>query len=429
MSEPEMQVWFIEPVIRGKARVIKMVALFMIAFIIGCSAPPTGERDQIPISTEQIADRTFTPPVSIPTVTKTPEGKPQSSPPENTPTPAIIPAITPSISPTSAASPEQEPQPFIPVLGGADKLTFIEQDEIWIANLDGSPIIRMTKDGNEKSSLQWSPDGKTLFYISGQCIKFNEYGTMLSEDLACFEEGQELHSFQISPDGTQAAISVGYELYVVPFDHSQLSQTRTASDLGRLGTCASLSPYRHRQSMVRVTRAYWSDDGKRLAILRQGYEYGEEVELIHLLDISSCTSPLPRLDEFPATRIEMENYQRTPVLQDFAWDGGDLFALTDFNRNDGFGDLWIYNTDLHQGYKANPIEGKCCYRDPVFSPDGKYLAFVFQDTSLEADKQAIIYFIPYAALDSSLVFPPLPLPEDFFEEPRSKPQPALRPVP
>lgn len=204
MSEPGMHGWFTEPVIRGKARAIKMVALFMIAFIIGCSAPPTQDRDQIPISTEQTADRTSTPPVLVPTVTKTPKGKPQSSLPENTPTPAI----TPSIPPTSAASPEQEPQPFMPVLGGADKLTFIEQDEIWIANLDGSPIIRMTKDGNEKSSLQWSPDGKILFYISGQCIQFTEYGTMLSQDLACFEEGQELHSFQISPDGSQAAISV-----------------------------------------------------------------------------------------------------------------------------------------------------------------------------------------------------------------------------
>ena len=142
--------------------------------------------------------------------------------------------------------------------------------------------------------------------------------------------------------------------------------------------------------MVRVKQAYWSEDGRRLAILRQGFEDNEEVELIHLLDISRCISPLPRLDEFPATRIEMEYYAQTPVLQDFAWDGKDLFALTDFRRNDGFGDLWIYSNQLHTGFKANPIGGKCCYRDPVFSPDGNYLAFVFQDASLAASEDATI---------------------------------------
>ena len=180
--------------------------------------------------------------------------------------------------------------------------------------------------------------------------------------------------------------------------------------------------------MVRVKQANWADDGRRLAILRQGFEDNEEVELIHLLDISRCISPLPRLDEFPATRIEMEYYAHTPVLQNFAWEGKDLFALTDFRRNDGFGDLWIYSNQLHTGFKANPIGGKCCYRDPVFSPDGKYLAFVFQDASLSASEDAAIYMIPYAALDTSLVIPPLALPGDFFTEPRAKPQPALRPA-
>ena len=400
-----------------------MIALFVITPVIGCSAPPAPQTGPTPGNSPHPTRKTPTGPVLNPT----PKNNPSMQSPVPIPITTSLSAIPPS--PTSLAGTEDETNPFVPVIGGADKIAFIEQNEIWTANLDGSALTALTNDGIEKSSLHWSPDGSSLLFISGQCIKILDFDTSPARDIACFTAGQELHAFQISPDGNRAAISLDYELYVVPFDPTQLSQVRNDTDLARLGSCASLSPYKHRQSMVRVKKVYWSDDGRRLAILRQGFEDNEKVELIHLLDISRCISPFPRLDEFPATRIEMEYYAQTPVLQDFAWDGKDLFALTDFRRNDGFGDLWIYSNLLHTGFKANPIGGKCCYRDPVFSPDGKYLAFVFQDASLAASEDAAIYLIPYAALDTSLVFPPLALPGDFFTAPRAKPQPALRPVP
>jgi hypothetical protein len=122
----------------------------------------------------------------------------------------------------------------------------------------------------------------------------------------------------------------------------------------------------------------------------------------------------------------MEGYDRHPIIQDFAWNGADLFALTSYKRNDGFGDLWIYSTNLHRGLESNPIEGKCCYRDPVFSPDGKYLAFIFQDAAMASNNPAVLYSMPYAALESGLAYAPMPLPADFFSESRMKPQPILR---
>ena len=73
----------------------------------------------------------------------------------------------------------------------------------------------------------------------------------------------------------------------------------------------------------------------------------------------------------------------------------------------------------------NPIDGVCCYRDATWSPDGKYILFVFQrfDSS-----EVSLYYIQFADIGTGKTFIPIELPERFFL-PREKPQPALRAVP
>jgi hypothetical protein len=403
-----------------------MSALIIICFLAGCKSLSPTETSPRSAILDQVSAGTSPEPVSTSHNSSTPTGEITPEPDQVT---EIPPSSIPVIVAASTASPQTEIQPFVPVLGGADRIAFFDQNEIWMVNLDGNQLTRLTNDGIPKGSPQWHPISGRLYFITGDCINYLDSEQTSVESLVCFDHNQHLTSFQISPDGNQIAIILDGELYVLPFDPIRVSQVRTAGDLAELGSCAALSPYRHRQSLVVVRRAYWSKDGRRLAILREAYEHDQDVELVQILDISRCTSPIPRLDEFPATRFEMENYYRTPILQDFTWDGSDLFAVTDFKRNDGFGDLWIYSSFLHQGFKANPIEGKCCYRDPVFSPDGKYIAFAYQDASLGADGPLILYFIPYAALDTSFVFPPLPLPGEFFSEPHAKPQPVFHAAP
>jgi Tol biopolymer transport system component len=189
-------------------------------------------------------------------------------------------------------------------------------------------------------------------------------------------------------------------------------------------------------SSYAIKNVLWSADSKKLAVNFRGSDVkGKWIDLIEVLDVSYCGKPR-RLDEFPATRFTISGYDKNPTIQNFAWDGGDLFALTGFIRNSGFGNLYIYNMERHQPRNTipgvsyiDPVNGTCCYRDPRWSPDGRYLLFVFQDIGLGANGVSQLYYIPYSTVGTGATYQPIPLPETFFTNPREKPQPALRPAP
>lgn len=381
-------------------------------------APRQGTREPVPtmelLTTGQIADTAR--PVPI------------------TPAPSKIgkPAKTPVPSPTEEpedrlANTRVQPS-FIPVIGGADKLAFLNENDIWIANLDGSGLRRLTEDGTGKLNLQWSPDGQAVHYISGECVQAVNIDTLLVNHLACFGNADRLEAFEISPDGQSVAISLDHELFVVPFSPEQLAKVRSAGDLQSMAQCASLAPYKPHEAAIAVKQVHWSRDGQRLAINRGGLADGRQVDLIQLLDISDCSGTIDRLDEFPPPRFRMDGYDSVPTIQTFTWDGEYLFALNSFKRNDGYGDLWVYSTELRRAYQFSPIGGGCCYRDPLWSPDGSHLLFGFQDRSQAPESLTRMYLIPYASLGTGMIYAPLPLPDDLLTDPRAKPMPALRPA-
>jgi dipeptidyl aminopeptidase/acylaminoacyl peptidase len=314
------------------------------------------------------------------------------------------------------------------VIGSADKIAFFNADEVWISNVDGSQLEQLTFDHAKKTNLRWSPDGQELIFIIGKCIQSVNIHSKQVAMLACFEKADFLEAFEISPNGGRVAISLDRELYVLPFNRQKLSQAHLARDLKAMADCLALAPYTHNDKTIAVKSVRWSRDSSILAIVRLGVDAGRQVDLVQLIGIAQCAPPLPRLDEFPATRFKMKDYDVSPFIQNITWDGGFLFALNSFKRNDGFGDLWIYSSDLHRGFQASPVEGACCYRDAQFSPDGSHLLFVFQDMRLTPQNQIRLYYIPYGTIGSGLVYAPIPLPDDFFADPRAKPQPVLRPA-
>lgn len=363
-----------------------------------------------------------------PTSTLSPPTATSTLPPTSTETPAPTSTGTPPpATPTPEPSPTQEPAiPAAPVTGGADWVAFVNANEIWAAHLDGSDLVKLTTDGGSKSNLQWGPDGESIFYLMGKCIYQVSLTGGRVDVVTCFNSAESVSEFEISRDGEQVAISVNNELFIVPFDLEKLAKTTTKSGLVSMAGCKEFAPLQE----IFIKTAQWAHDGQSIAavFLSNDPTTGKRIDLIDILNVGACRAGRPsRIDQFPSTRFTISGYEQNPFIQNFSWDGRYLFALTSNIRNDGFGDLYIYNHDLHKAQlRINPIDGKCCYRDPVWSPDGTHLLFAFQEYS--AENKIELYYIPYGTVGAGVQYTPIPLPDAFFSQRTSKPWAVLRPA-
>jgi dipeptidyl aminopeptidase/acylaminoacyl peptidase len=314
------------------------------------------------------------------------------------------------------------------VIGGADKLAFVQGNDIWLVNLDGTGLEQLTTDGSFKSNLQWTPDGQLLMYTTGTCIRAVTVEGIAS-NITCFQFIETLDGFAVSPDGTKLAMSLDNQLYIVPFDLAILNPGAALNRNNVIAlaqeTCATFAPYQ--RNFVRQMQ--WSDDGLRMALkiigVGTGALQGINIDIISVIEIGNCTLPPVVKDNFPASRFIIQGFEERPEFTDWSWDGGDLYTVTSHStQRTGFGDLYDYNGIRFQGKKINPIDGKCCYREVRWSPDGQFILFVYQEFAANSPTQ--IFYVFFNDLTSGVTLTPLNLPE--FTDPREFPQPALRPA-
>jgi serine/threonine protein kinase len=346
--------------------------------------------------------------------------------PASNPTPSltlpsiIISSTDTSISPTFTPSPTATliPTPtVIPVPGGADLIAILSGNQLYLMNLDGTNLVQIRTDNSPKSNLQWTP-GNRLVYISRNCAYMVDGVTKANQEIACFDTNELLEEFRVSPDGKLVAVSIQKTLNILPFDVEAFSGVTTRFSFPAMRSHCFYSQFP-------FSDVLWSDDGKRLAARVVDTELINSDQIFLLsVDIPNCANTgLTRIDKFPGLNFRLTHPDTTNKIASFDWDGDHLFLLSDIVRNDGFGDLYLYNSNSHQEVILNPIDGVCCYRDATWSPDGKYILFVFQ----RFDSSEIgIYYIPFAEIGTGKTFTPIELPLRFFATPREKPLPVLR---
>jgi len=388
----------------------------------------------------------------------------QLAAPASTPLPVLVPNATtavvnlPAASNTPAATdtPAASPTATLPSLasvGGADMIAFLSNRDIWLINADGSSPHPLTKDAAEKHNLQWSPDGQSLFYISGKCVQSVTVPAGDISTVTCFSSADFLDAFRISPDGSQVAISLNHIVYIVPLDLTALKNAHTHIQLEDMkGSLIYGGAYQSPTKDV-----LWSSDGKKIAVDTISPSNGKQIDLILVFDLSTCTNtkpcpprilpgtpqpapgdtPVPNaapplVDNFPGARFTMSGYGtgggQSTIIPSFDWDGQSLFLLNSIFRYQ-FGYLYLYNFEKKQtATLLSPLGTACCYTDARWSPDGSYILFAFQDINQGNSARTQLYYISYGSLGTGTKYSPLPLPDSALTNPAYLTEPALRPA-
>ena len=338
---------------------------------------------------------------------------------------AVLSTGTPAPSPSSTLPPTV---PGPSSIGGADLIALLNNNDIWVMGVDGSNPNQVTKDGAEKSDLQWSPDGQSLVYVSGKCIYTVSIPGGEPNQITCFTSAEYLEAFEISPDGNQVAVSLNRVVYIVPFNLSALSKARTWIQLRDMKGCFTYGTSVGVNNEAPVKAVQWSNDGKKVSMNTMSLDSGHYVDILRTFDISRCDSVNPvQVDYFPSSRNIIPSYFSHPAIPSFDWDGDTLFVLNNKFRYD-YGYLFGYNSETKRGVTLDPMGTTCCYTESRFSPDGSHLLFVYQDINSASSTQPQLYYIPYGTIGTGASYTPLNLPKGFFNNPTDHLDAALRPV-
>jgi len=227
--------------------------------------------------------------------------------------------------------------------------------DLWLVDVDGDNLRRLTAHPDNDWNPRWSPDGRSIFFLSSRSDKAQVWRIPVDggEAVQVSKQPLDVSALAVSPDGKSLAIS----MEVFP-------DAKTIQD-----TVDRLKEREERKASGRVFDRlfirHWDTwkDGRRAHLFVLPVEGGDAIDVMKGMDAGCPIKPFGGPEDFVFT----------PDSQ------GVVFVARDAGR----AEPWSTNFDLYkvpidglQRPKSLTDENEAWDANPVFSPGGKRLAFL-----------------------------------------------------
>ncbi|MDZ7343637.1 MAG: S9 family peptidase [candidate division KSB1 bacterium] len=242
--------------------------------------------------------------------------------------------------------------------------------DLWLVGTDGTGLRQLTTHPSSDFSPQWTPDGKSIYFLSTRSGSSQVWRLPVDGGEAEQKTSLPLDvgGFLLSPDGSRMALAIEVfpECETIACTKSKLDEMTKRKASGRI----------YEKLFIR----HWDTwkDGRRSHVFVMPISGGEPVDLMKGMDADCPSKPFGGMEEVT-----------------FTPDGKALIFTA---RVAGREEAWSTNFDLY----LVPIDGSTAPKNltesnkawdtqPVFSPDGKTLAYLAMSRpGYESDRFRIV---------------------------------------
>ena len=242
--------------------------------------------------------------------------------------------------------------------------------DLWVVGVDGSDLRQVTDDEAGEWDHRWAPDGQGLYFVSDR----SGTGQVWYQPLSGGEAEQKtdlavgVGGFLLSPDGRTFLVSIK----TFP-DCADLACTRARLDEREKRKATGVI-------FDRLMIRHWDTwkDGRRNHLFAVPADGGQAVDLMQGMDADTPSIPFG----------DMSEVTFTPDGQ------GVVFSTKDVGREEAWStdfDLYRVSLDGSSGPECLTDENEAWDTSPVFSPNGKTLAYLaMARPRYEADRFRIV---------------------------------------